>query len=238
MVLPGKFLIELSPIGVIRSPFKEKFGLPRQGGLCPHLWGEIHLHAPYRDPSWWDDLEGISHLWVLSFFHEAHKREAPRPKVRPPRLGGNQKISVFATRSPQRPNPLGLTLVEFGGLVCDQHSSILKIKNHDLLDGTPVLDIKPYLCDGDRPSTPYLSGWIGQQEHPRFQVEWALAKEQLPSPELIACIEEVVAQDIRPRYQAGDKPFHFSLDQWDVSVRQKDSKTFEIIGIAPLKKTQ
>ncbi|STQ14046.1 protein YaeB [Enterobacter cloacae] len=145
-------------IGVIRSPYKEKFAVPRQPGLVTSGSGELHLIAPYNQADAVRGLEAFSHLWVVFVFHQTMDG-GWRPTVRPPRLGGNARMGVFATRSTFRPNPIGMSLVELKGIRCQKDQVILELGSLDLVDGTPVIDIKPYLPFAEalpdaRPATP------------------------------------------------------------------------------------
>lgn len=135
---------QFAQIGVIRSPYKEKFAVPRQPGLVKHGGGELHLIAPYNQADAVRGLESFSHLWILFVFHQTMEG-GWRPTVRPPRLGGNARMGVFATRSTFRPNPIGMSLVELKGVRCQKEQVILELGSLDLVDGTPVVDIKPYL---------------------------------------------------------------------------------------------
>lgn len=135
---------QFEQIGVIRSPYKEKFAVPRQPGLVIHGSGELHLVAPYNQADAVRGLEAFSHLWVVFVFHQTMEG-GWRPTVRPPRLGGNARMGVFATRSTFRPNPIGMSLVELKGIRCQKDQVILELGSLDLVDGTPVIDIKPYL---------------------------------------------------------------------------------------------
>ena len=139
----------IRPIAHIKSDFTDKFGIPRQSGLVPELTARIVFEPEYRDPNALVGLEGYSHLWLIWQFStvaaEYTAGKSWRPTVRPPRLGGNARRGVFATRSPYRPNALGLSCVELSGI---ENGDIL-VKGADLLDGTPIFDIKPYLPYGD-----------------------------------------------------------------------------------------
>ncbi|RYY77208.1 MAG: tRNA (N6-threonylcarbamoyladenosine(37)-N6)-methyltransferase TrmO [Gammaproteobacteria bacterium] len=131
-------------IGIIHSCFKEKFGIPRQPGLAPLATAQLELLPPYNDRDAIDGLDSCSHLWVQFVFH-ANKREEWKPKVKPPRLGGNKTLGVFATRSPTRPAPIGLSVVKLESIEISNGKILLHLSGVDLLDGTPVLDIKPYV---------------------------------------------------------------------------------------------
>jgi tRNA (adenine37-N6)-methyltransferase len=134
----------LDPIATVRSCFGGKFAVPRQPGLCPSAWGRLVFHEPYRSPEAVRGIEGFSHLWLIFGFHET-LAQGWKPTVRPPRLGGNQRIGVFASRSTFRPNGLGLSLVKLEGVERAGEGPVLLLGGIDLLDGTPVYDVKPYL---------------------------------------------------------------------------------------------
>lgn len=131
-------------IGIIRSPYKEKFAIPRQPGLIEDGGGELQLLPPYNQAESVRGLEAFSHIWVLFIFHQTMEG-GWRPTVRPPRLGGNARTGVFATRSTFRPNPVGMSLVELKGIRVKGDAITLELGSLDLVDGTPVVDIKPYL---------------------------------------------------------------------------------------------
>ena len=130
---------QFEQIGVIHSPYKEKFAVPRQPGLVTSGGGELHLLAPYNQADAVRGLEAFSHLWVVFVFHQTMEG-GWRPTVRPPRLGGNARMGVFATRSTFRPNPIGMSLVELKGIRCQKDRVILELGSLDLVDGTPVID--------------------------------------------------------------------------------------------------
>lgn len=135
----------LTPIGTVHSCFGGKFGIPRQPGLCPDAWGRLVFHDAFRSHEAIRGLDGFSHLWLIFGFHETADK-GWKPTVRPPRLGGNQRVGVFASRSTFRPNNLGLSLVRLEGIdAATMDGPALLLGGLDLLDGTPVYDIKPYL---------------------------------------------------------------------------------------------
>ena len=140
--------IDFTPIGIVHSPFREKFGIPRQPGLVREIGGRIELLPPCHHPDCVRGLERFSHIWVLFLFH-ATAAAGWRPTVRPPRLGGKTRVGVFASRSNFRPNPIGQSVVRLESVDTSGDHVILRISGHDLLDGTPVLDIKPYLGYAD-----------------------------------------------------------------------------------------
>ena len=140
---------EIKIIAHIRSDFPTKFGLPRQSGLVSELRAEIVFEPEYRNPDALRGLDGFSHLWIIWEFSEA-KRDNWSPTVRPPRLGGNTRMGVFATRSPFRPNPIGLSCVEILGIRQDRElGPVIEVGGADLMDGTPIYDIKPYIPYAD-----------------------------------------------------------------------------------------
>ena len=141
-------MVSLSPIGFIHSCFKEKFGIPRQAGLVPEASAILEICSPYNREEAFKELSSFSHIWVIFLFHEV-KREGWTATVRPPRLGGNRRIGVFASRSGFRPNPIGLSAVKLEKISYEAGQLLLHIGGGDFLDGTPVLDIKPYLPYAD-----------------------------------------------------------------------------------------
>ncbi|MFU2316144.1 tRNA (N6-threonylcarbamoyladenosine(37)-N6)-methyltransferase TrmO [Rahnella sp. PCH160] len=195
-------------IGTIHSPYKEKFAVPRQPGLIQDGGGELHLHAPYNQPEAVRGLEDFSHIWVMFIFHQTMDG-GWRPTVRPPRLGGNTRTGVFATRSTFRPNPLGMSLVELKGIRCQGQNVILQLGSLDLVDGTPVVDIKPYLPFAE--SHPEARAGFAQHAPQAdmlveflSQAESQLAKHAGKYPHLRRFITQVLGQDPRPAYRKGE----------------------------------
>ena len=141
--------IPIEPIAYLRSPWQEKFGVPRQPGLIEEAWGEIHFVEEFADPAAREGLEGFSHLWITFLFDQVPPAET-RLRVRPPRLGVNEKVGVFATRSPFRPNRIGLSVCEIEGVF-----PVLRVRGVDIVDGTAILDIRPYV--------PYVDSVPGAQ---------------------------------------------------------------------------
>lgn len=195
-------------IGRIHSPYKEKFAVPRQPGLVEDGGGELHLLPPYNQAEAVRGLEDFSHLWVMFIFHQTMEG-GWRPTVRPPRLGGNARVGVFATRSTFRPNPLGMSLVELKGIRCQGKEVILQLGSLDLVDGTPVVDIKPYLPFAE--SQPQaLAGFAQDAPLANMPVTFSLeAEAQLAAnlgryPHLRRFITQVLGQDPRPAYRKGE----------------------------------
>ena len=187
-------------IARIHTDFPTKFGIPRQSGLVDQLQAVIQFEPDFRNPDALRGLEDFSHIWLLWEFSGA-VREQWSPTVRPPRLGGNQRMGVFATRSPFRPNPIGLSCVRLVGME-QSHAQgpLLHVAGADLMDGTPIFDIKPYLPYGD--CRPEATGGFTDQ-HPRevLAVDFpAQLLERVP-PERREALTGVLAQDPRPSYQ-------------------------------------
>ena len=197
----GAGRLELTPVARIRSDFPEKFGIPRQSGLVRTLTARVVFEPEFRDPAALRGIEGFSHLWLIWEFSQSAGR-GWSPTVRPPRLGGNQRLGVFATRAPFRPNPLGLSCVELLGLERDRElGMVLVVAGADLMDGTPIYDIKPYVPYAD--AHPEASGGFADRiERRRLTVDFP--------PHLLEPVPEdkregltgVLAQDPRPAYQA------------------------------------
>ncbi|USF26894.1 tRNA (adenine(37)-N6)-methyltransferase [Firmicutes bacterium ASF500] len=192
--------MEIIPIAHIRSDFSEKFGIPRQSGLVEELTADVVFTPEFREPAALRGIDGFSHLWLIWEFSKA-RREGWSPTVRPPRLGGNARLGVFATRSPFRPNPIGLSCVRLLEVRQDRAlGPVLTVSGADLMDGTPIYDIKPYLPYADcKPDA--AGGFASQPKEASLEVDCP--------PTLLARIPEekrpallaVLAQDPRPQYQ-------------------------------------
>ncbi|MGE9268324.1 MAG: tRNA (N6-threonylcarbamoyladenosine(37)-N6)-methyltransferase TrmO [Verrucomicrobiales bacterium] len=192
-------LYELAPLGHLRSPYHEKFGIPRQSGLAPAATATLTLR-PDLGPDSVRDLATFSHLWLTFIFHQVAEQDT-RLLVRPPRLGGNEKTGVFATRSPFRPNRLGLSLVELLAIDTASGRVTLTLGGIDLLDGTPVLDLKPYLPFAE--ALPHARAGFATESPPAKALVIAsdcqAAFDALPAP-LRALISQTLALDPRPAY--------------------------------------
>lgn len=192
-------------LGIIHSCYQEKFAVPRQPGLAPAARATLELLPPYNQPECVEGLEGFSHLWLTFLFHQ-NLEQGWKPRVRPPRLGGNQKIGVFASRSTFRPNGLGLSVVKLESIELQQGVK-LHLSGVDLVDGTPIVDIKPYLPWAD--SLPDATASWAPEPPPLLRVVFdARAEQQLAHHTegvwLRQLITEVLAQDPRPAYQKND----------------------------------
>lgn len=216
---PTAALPPLVTIGTVRSCFDEKFGTPRQPGLVPSATAELILTPPYDNPDCLRGLEGCSHVWLMFVFH-ASAAQGWTPTVRPPRLGGNRRIGVFASRSPFRPNPIGLSVVELAGIIERPGERGLLLRNHDLVDGTPVVDVKPYIPYSD--ALPDARPPVGFERPPqRLAVRFAeraeaeLAAAPVGLRELIV---DTLALDPRPAYRHGEegKMHGTALAGWNV----------------------
>ena len=217
-------------IARIRSDFPEKFGIPRQSGLVEDLHAEIVFEPAYRNADALRGLEGFSHLWLIWEFSRA-VRDTWSPTVRPPRLGGNARMGVFATRSPFRPNPIGLSCVRLVGVeLTEDRGPVIHVSGADLLDGTPIYDIKPYLPYADcRPEA--VGGWTGGEADTLLEVQCA--------PELLAPLPAdrqqallgVLANDPRPHYQ-NDPDRIYGLRFAGCNVRfSVNEKTLTVISV-------
>jgi len=195
----------MNVVGVVHSPFKQKFGIPRQPALASSVAGQIEILPPYNRDEAFREIESFSHLWISFVFHGI---ETPdwQPMVRPPRLGGNEKVGVFASRSTHRPNPLGLSAVKLEKFEKRQEKIYLHISGHDLLDQTPVIDIKPYLGYSD--CLPDASdGYIVRTELAAYDVSFTPACADKVAQwsrdngiDLKTQLIELLGQDPRPAY--------------------------------------
>jgi tRNA-Thr(GGU) m(6)t(6)A37 methyltransferase TsaA len=221
----------ISPIGYVVSPYRQKFAIPRQPGLATAAKGDIVLQGAYNHPDVVRGIEQYSHLWLQFIFHQT-QAQGWQPLVRPPRLGGNKKMGVFATRSTFRPNALGLSVVKLDGVSYQQKQVKIHISGLDLVDGTPIVDIKPYIKFADAIETA-VSGFA--QDAPE-QLTVIFSKEALlrltnlkpDYPHLQQLIEQVVAQDPRPAYKRkkhdtklyGMNLYHFNI-KWQLNEQNQ-----------------
>ncbi|HBO23297.1 MULTISPECIES: tRNA (N6-threonylcarbamoyladenosine(37)-N6)-methyltransferase TrmO [unclassified Providencia] len=228
---------QFNAIGHIESPYKEKFAIPRQPGLVPGGSGRLHLHPPFNDQNAIRGLTQFSHIWVLFVFHQTMEG-GWKPLVRPPRLGGNEKLGVFATRSTFRPNPIGMSLVELKGVITKNNQVILELGSLDLVDGTPVIDIKPYLPFAEAITTAeagYAQDAPSDNMHVIFssQAQKELQIYQNEYPGLAQFIEQVLMQDPRPAYKKQSTEIRdYAVHLLDFNVRWRviDSVT-EVFSI-------
>lgn len=191
---------KLKKIAEIRNGFKDKFGIPRQSGLCESVKSIIVFEDEYRVNEAFRGLEGFSHIWIIWQFSEA-VREDWSPTVRPPRLGGNKRVGVFATRSPFRPNSLGLSCVKLDRIeFTEDMGPVLHISGADLLDGTPIFDIKPYIPYADSKSDA-TDGFLSLWPREYLKVNFDNCNLDNIEPDIISSLREIIAEDPRPAYQ-------------------------------------
>lgn len=219
----------LQPVAILRSPFAEKFGIPRQGNLAPHVICEIVPEPAFRQPDCWRGIEHFSHIWLIWGFHR-HEGQGWHPTVRPPRLGGNARLGVFATRSPFRPNGLGLSVVK---LLSVEAGGVLRVSGADMVDGTPIYDVKPYIPYAD--SLPEATGGFTETAPRRLLevcIDCSLPKEAGGDWE--AALRETLAQDPRPAYQQNpERVYHLILKPFELRFRVAEG-TAHVLEIFPL----
>ncbi len=221
----------VEPIGIVHSCYKEKFAIPRQPGLAPAATAIIEILPDYAKSEAFSGLESSSHIWVEFIFHAGFKRQETdagpghwQTSVRPPRLGGNQRMGVFATRSPNRPNKMGLSAVKLEQIAFKDGGVQLHIAGHDLLDGTPVLDIKPYVPYADSLSD--ATNGFAAAPPVLLPVTFSRAVNEVlaslavdESHHLSALIEQILQQDPRPSYQYLDEKRIYGVKLMDWQVR-------------------
>lgn len=217
---------EMKIIARIESNFTEKFGIPRQSGLVENLVSRIVFEKEYRVPEAFRGLEDFSHIWIIWQFSEA-VREDWSPTVRPPRLGGNKRMGVFATRSPFRPNSIGLSSVKLLKIDFDcPEAPVLYVSGADMMNGTPIFDIKPYLPYTD--SHPEASGGFAlQQKEGVLDVDFPPELLEKIRPELRNGLIEVLAQDPRPQYQnSAERVYTFDFAEYSVSFTVRENTLY------------
>ena len=192
--------MEIRPVAYIRTEFPEKFGIPRQSGLAERLSGKIIFEKEFRIPEAFRGLGDFSHLWLIWEF-SANRHSEWQPTVRPPRLGGNAHMGVFATRSPYRPNPLGLSCVELEYIDFDDpEGPVLYVRGADLMDGTPIYDIKPYIRYADsHPDA--VCGYVDELSERKLRVKMSPALvAKVDDDDVLAAMVEMLSLDPRPSY--------------------------------------
>lgn len=192
-------VFQMKPVGVLRTCYPDKFGVPRQPRLVKDAWGEVLLEPEYAKPEAVRGLELFSHLWLVTLFHLVPEDHAALT-ARPPRLGGNERVGIFASRSPFRPNRIGLSVVELVEIVQREGGIRLRVRGVDWVDGTPVLDIKPYVPYAD--AIAHAAGGYAGAEPERVKVEWEC---ELPLDAMArSIIEDSISLSPQPSYQ--DEP--------------------------------
>ena len=220
-----KYTVE--PIAHIRTDFKDKFGIPRQSGRVDELCGTVVFEPKYRNPDALREIENFSHLWLIFRFSKANKENSDEkwsPTVRPPRLGGNRKVGVFASRSPVRPNSLGLSCVRLVSVRQTEHmGTVLDVSGVDLLDGTPIIDIKPYLPFADsRPDA--VGGYASAEENHSLEVIFPEALlHRIPHDKRRAAVA-CIAEDPRPSYQNDSRVYTMAYAGFEIDFTVSDGK--------------
>jgi len=225
--------ISMEVIARMRSDFSGKFGIPRQSGLVPQLRSTVVFESAYRNPDALRGIEDFTHLWILWQFSE-NVRSGWSPTVRPPRLGGNTRLGVFATRSPFRPNHIGLSCVELLGVEqTKEFGTVLHVAGADLMDGTPILDIKPYIPYADcHPEA--TGGFTDSAGSFLLEVDFPPALLALLPEEKRASALGVLSHDPRPSYQQDpNRTYGLTFAGFDIRFRVED-KTLHVTSVHPL----
>jgi tRNA-Thr(GGU) m(6)t(6)A37 methyltransferase TsaA len=231
----------IDPIATVHSPYRKKFAIPRQPGLVKAAKGYIELLAPYHDPNMLRGLEVFSHIWLIFIFHET-QAQGWKPLVRPPRLGGNKKLGVYATRSTFRPNAIGMSVVKLDSITIEGKKTRINISALDLLDGTPIVDIKPYIPYSD--ALPNANGSFAQQS-PEITISVNFNHQALNDiqvhqqhyPELSELITQVLEQDPRPAYKKSkidDKVYGMQLYNLNICWQMQTANSIEVLSITYL----
>lgn len=220
----------IKPVAYIKTDFTEKFGIPRQSGRCPALIGEIKLEKEYARAEFVRGIEKFTHLWlVFGFSENESKREAAT--VRPPRLGGNERVGVFASRAPYRPNGLGLSCVKLESVSTDDNGVTVVVSGADLLNGTPIYDIKPYLPSADKIDDAY-GGYSEDFTDYALEVNFPpQLSERIPQVKrdaLIQCLKE----DPRPSYQKDGREYGMAFSEYEIKFTV-NGKVLTVTGVSP-----
>ncbi|TBR45097.1 tRNA (N6-threonylcarbamoyladenosine(37)-N6)-methyltransferase TrmO [Marinomonas agarivorans] len=221
-------------IGVVHSCYRQKFGIPRQPGLVTEATARIELLSPFNRLDTLEGLQSFSHIWVHFIFH-ACLQEGWKAKIRPPRLGGKNKVGVFATRSTHRPNPIGLSVVKLGKIYKEDKKVFIDLHGADLLDGTPVIDIKPYLPyadaipeakDGFAPISTVNKEVIFTKQAEQDCIRY----KQTTQRDIRSLIKQIIAQDPRPAYLINKTEREHGMQLWNVNVKWKvHTDYFEVL---------
>ena len=220
----------MKPIARIYTDFPDKFGIPRQSGIIKELKGRVVFEPPYRDFRAVKELSEYSHIWLLWLFSRS-EREEWSPTVRPPRLGGNTRVGVFATRSPYRPNPIGMSAVKLDRVVVDEGlGPVLEVSGIDMVDGTPILDIKPYLSFADSyPNA--VCGFADRLYGRSLKVIIPDSISKTIPDDLTATLSGLLAEDPRPRYQNDpERVYGFAFSKYEVKFKV-DGDVLTVISV-------
>ena len=216
--------ITMNVIAHMKSDFADKFGIPRQSGLVPELRSTIVFEAPYRNPDALRGLEKFSHLWIIWQFSKA-VRDNWSPTVRPPRLGGNTRLGVFATRSPFRPNEIGLSSVQILGIEhTERYGSVIHVAGADLMDGTPIFDIKPYIPYSDC-HIDATGGFTDNAKDFILEVDFPIEMQSKIPQEKVSALIGVLSHDPRPSYQQDpEREYGLTFAEKNIRFVVKDKK--------------
>ncbi|MBQ7119615.1 MAG: tRNA (N6-threonylcarbamoyladenosine(37)-N6)-methyltransferase TrmO [Oscillospiraceae bacterium] len=224
----------IEPVAYIHTDFKEKFGIPRQSGLVDELTAKIVFCPAYRNPEALRGLSEFSHIWLLFDFSKAHRKEWS-PTVRPPRLGGNERIGVFASRSPFRPNSIGLSCVKLEKIErTENEGDVLIVRGADLLDMTPIYDIKPYIPYADcHPEA--NGGFTDMRKRIKLSVSWKEGIDKNIPEDKRLVIEGCISEDPRPSYQEdNERVYSMRFAEFDIHFTVKGTNA-EIVGADVIK---
>ena len=233
---------EITPVAFVESCYKEKFATPRQSGLVSEAKGKLRFVAPFNHPDAFIGLENCSHIWIEFVFHQCLK-QGWKNKVRPPRLGGNEKMGVFATRATHRPNGMGLSVVKLDEISIEQVDSkdsiVLHVSGLDLIEGTPIIDVKPYVPYSDNISNAHYP--FAQYAPKRLNVKFSAKAQQqiIDSKENSDFIESVLSLDPKPAFHGIDssRTYGAKLNNYNVTWRyliENDLTVIEVISVEPL----
>lgn len=227
--------MEIKPIAFIKTEFPEKFGIPRQSGLAKDLRGRIIFEPQFRNPDALRGLEGFSHIWLIWEFSANRITREWQPTVRPPRLGGNTHLGVFATRSPFRPNPLGLSCVEIDSIdLFTDEGPVITVKGADLMDGTPIYDIKPYIRYADSRQQA-LCGYVDSLEERSLKVVFpSELSSRIEDTSVIPSLVETLRLDPRPSYHDDpERIYGLSFARLNVKFRV-NGEVLTVVDVQPL----
>ena len=227
--------MEIKPIAFIKTEFPEKFGIPRQSGLAKDLRGRIIFEPQFRNPDALRGLEGFSHIWLIWEFSANRTTREWQPTVRPPRLGGNTHLGVFATRSPFRPNPLGLSCVEIDRIdLFTDEGPVITVKGADLMDGTPIYDIKPYIRYADSRQQA-LCGYVDSLEERSLKVVFpSELSSRIEDTSVIPSLVETLRLDPRPSYHEDpERVYGLSFARLNVKFRV-NGEVLTVVDVQPL----
>ena len=216
----------IKPVAVIKTGFTEKFGIPRQSGRAPSTLGEIKLLEEFNDEKAIKRLEEFTHLWLIFGFSK--NPETNSLTVRPPRLGGNERVGVFASRSPFRPNGLGLSVVKLEKIVIENGITLI-VSGADLLDGTPVYDIKPYLPSSDKVDDA-IGGYADEVNDYKLIVDFSEELKALLPSDILPAVIECLSDDPRPSYHEDGRTY--GMTYFDYNIKFKvENKTLKVLSV-------